>query len=328
MNRDSHPLQNELYSSWLYRQGAIPRNGKLPLHELTEIYHECMQNCDFDPDFDPNSDFFYRTFEAVEMPWNSQDYFASKSSWLIPRYYRGAFCYLCFCDHIRQFAMPTMLVEWCSVFNTVCPQHSVSLIDTPGKFNYKLNMAIQLFSYYHAPSHLVFRVYSDLDGDLMSVLLSAQSFMSTIETNALREGAYREWRLIQLIIRILLYPRYGIITSLFPRQAISTDTHPFRYNLHLGPLVSQVACRRLAILLTTLILHVLTNGQRSVVTRYLQSFDKRHYSFEDLSGVGRSANVFTKDHGRLVGAQLIELSRDICSPYLRDFISGFIGRFG
>jgi len=328
MSKVSEPLPNELFSSWLFRQGAIPRVGKLPLYDLVEIYQDCMQKGDFDPDFDQYSEFVSRSLKQLELSRSDFDSFSQKCSWLIPRYYRGAFCYHCFCDHIQQFKVPTMLAEWCSVFHTVCSIHLVPLLDTPGVYNYKLSMALKLFGYYHAANNIVFKAHSGLEIEAMPALLSVQAYMFRVENSILSEGVDdSKWRLIQLLIRVFLYPRHGIITSLFPKQAINTDTQLFRYNLHVGPLASNVARRRLATLLTGLILDVVEDGDRPIAERYLRSFDQRHHYFDNFSGLGRSANVFTQDRGRQLSTQLIELSRNIYNPHLDGFISGFSGRF-
>ena len=290
-----------------------------------EIYQDCLQNGDFDPDFDLSSEFCKRSLEQVGVPLPNLSTFAPKSTWLIPRYYRGTFCYECFCDHIRSFKLPTMLTEWCSVTQTVCSVHLSPLLDTPGKHNYKLNMAVKIFSHYHArPSVVAFPIVG-LTPKVLGAILSVQCFMSNVEASVVSGGG-AEWRLIQLVIRIFLYPRHGILTSFFSKQSISTDTQLFRYNLHLGPLVSQVTRRQLAILLTGWILDVLDETERLEVEQYLQSFDQRHHYFDSAAGLGRFANVFTPEHGRQLIFQLTELSTKIYSPYLTEFIAGFSSR--
>ena len=326
MNGAIPPVSNELFSSWLHRMGAIPAITNLHIHELVEIYQYCVQKDDFDPDFYLPSEFSDRALKQLDMAGFDLSVFTPKSTWLIPRYYRGAFCYECFCEHIRLFKLPTMLTEWCSVTQTVCPVHVAPLLDTPGKHNYKLNMPVKLFSYYHARPNAVAFPPSTLTPKVINALLSAQSFMSNVEISASGGGDDSEWRLIQTIIRILLYPRHGIIASLFPKQSIGTDAQLFRYNLHLGPLISQVTRRQLAVLLTGLILDVLEESERLEAEQYLQSFDQRYYFFDSAAGLGRSANVFTSEHGRQLFVQLTQLSTNNCSPYLAEFIAGFGGR--
>lgn len=326
MNALNIPVQNELFSSWLYRQGAVPMCSDLSIHQLMEMYQCCMRNGDFDPDFNFCSEFSRCVLDHLGLANSDISSFAPKSTWLIPRYYRGAFCYECFCDHIRSFKLPTMLTEWCSVTQTVCPVHFGSLVDTPGKHSYKLNMAVRLFSDYHSQSNSLTLPHSTLTPQVTDVLLSIQSFMSSAEARALEGGVDSEWRLIQTIMRIFLYPRHGIIASLFPTKFVGAEVKLFRYNLHLGPLQSPVTRRQLAILLTGLVLDVLEDSQRSEAEKYLKFFDRRDYFFNSTAGLGRSANVFTPEHGRLLFIQLIELSPKIRSPYLSEFVDGFGGR--
>ncbi|GAB1619842.1 hypothetical protein [Pseudomonas sp. NGC7] len=326
MNGAILSVSNELFTSWLYRQGAIPTDAGRSIDGLLEIYQSCMQRADFDPDFCLPSEFSNIALERLGVRGSDLSMFAPKSSWLIPRYYRGAFCYECFCDHIRSFKLPTMLTEWCSVIQTVCPIHIAPLLDTPGKQSYKLNMAVKIFSYYHAQTSPVEFPHRSLTPKVVGALLSVQAFMSSVEISASSGGNNSEWRLIQTIVRIFLYPRYGIIHSLFPRQSIGIDARLFRYNLNLGPLVSSVVRRQLAILLTGLIMDVLAEDERLAVEEYLQSFDRRHYFFDSAAGLGRSSNVFTPEHGSQLLTQLTELSTKIFSPYLTEFIAGFGGR--
>lgn len=326
MNDVIHPVSNELFTSWLYRQGALPTIADWPINNLLEIYQSSMQYSDFDPDFYLPSGFSSRALARLGMTGSDFSVFAPKSSWLIPRFYRGAFCYECFCDHIRSFKLPTMLTEWCSVVQTVCPIHAAPLFDTPGKQGYKLNMAVKLFSSYHAQPSAVAFPHSTLTPKLAGALLTLQAFMSSIEINASRGGDDAEWRLIQTLMRIFLYPRFGIIASLFPKQSIGTDAQLFRYNFHLGPLIGSVVRRQLAVLLTGLILDVLEERERLEAEHYLQSFDRRYYFFDSAAGLGLSANVFTPEHGRQLFVQLTQLSTKIYSPYLAEFIEAFGGR--
>lgn len=328
MSNPNEPLPNELFSSWLHRQGAIPRIGKLSLREVTDVYHRCMQQGDFDPDFDRESEFARTCLELMGMSQPDFKGFDTTSSWLIPRYYRGAFCYECFCEHIRQFRLPTMLTDWCSVFRTVCPRHLVPILDTPGKYNYKLNMALKLFGHYHSNSNIVSKESSRMEDGALSALLKVQSLMSEFEMQCQKGEDDRQWRLIQLIIRVLLYPRHGVVTSLFPKQPVSTDSQLFRYNLNLGPLISQVIRRRVALLLTGLLLNYVDQADRAAAERYLESYDHRHHYFDNMYGLGRSANIFTPERGRQLLSQLLELAQDTESPYLRDFIDGFSSERG
>ncbi|QVI83405.1 hypothetical protein [Pseudomonas viridiflava] len=320
------PVQNELFSSWLYRQGAVSIYSDLSIHQLLGMYQCCMQKGDFDPDFNFSSEFSRCALKQLGLVDSDVFFFAPKSTWLMPRYYRGAFCYECFCDHIRSFKLPTMLTEWCSVTQTVCPVHFVSLVDTPGKHNYKLNMAVRLFSDYHSQSSSLAFPHPNLTPQVIDALLSMQLFMSSAEARALDSGCDSEWRLIQTIMRIFLYPRHGIIASLFPKKSVGAEVQLFRYNLHLGPLTSQVTRRQLAILLMGLVLDVLEDSQRSEAEQYLKFFDQRYYFFNSTAGLGRSANVFIPEHGRSLFAQLVELSTKIRSPYLAEFVAGFGGR--
>ncbi len=328
MSNPIEPLPNELFSSWLHRQGAIPRIGKLALREVTDVYQRCMQQGDFDPDFDPGSEFTRTCLERIGMSQVDFQCFDTTSSWLIPRYYRGAFCYQCFCEHITNFRLPTMLTEWCYVYHTVCPHHSAPILDTPGRYNYKLNMALKLFGHYHSNPNIVSKEPLGLESGVLSALLAIQSLMSKLEPNFQAGGNFHQWRLIQLIIRVLLYPRHGVITSLFPKQPVSTDSQQFRYNLNLGPLISQVIRRRLAVLLTGLLLDYVDHADRSAAERYLGSYDQRHHFFDNMYGLGRAANIFTPERGRQLLSQLLELAKDIESPYLRDFVAGFGGGRG
>jgi hypothetical protein len=320
------PVLNELFSSWLYRQGANPKITELSASELWEIHRHCLNKGDFDPDFYLPSEFSSRALEQLGVANSDLSIFAPKSTWLIPRYYRGAFCYECFSDHVRLFKLPTMLTEWCSVTQTVCPVHVATLLDTPGMHSYKLNMAVKIFSYYHAQSNVVAHPPPALTPKVINALLSVQSFMSNVEISVSGGADDSEWRLIQTIIRIFLYPRHGIIASLFPRQSINSEAQSFRYNLHLGPLISQVARRQLAALLTGLIFDVLDESERLAAEHYLQSVDRRYYFFDSIAGLGRSANIFTPEHGRQLFVQLTQLSTKICNPDLAEFIAGFGGR--
>lgn len=326
MNGAIFPVSNELFTSWLYRQGAIPTDAGRPIGDLLAMYQVSMQHADFDPDFCLPNKFSSVALERLGKTNSDLSMFAPKSAWLIPRYYRGAFCYECFCDHIRSFRLPTMLTEWCSVIQTVCPAHAVPLLDTPAKQSYKLNIAVKIFAYYHAQSSPIEFPRATLTPKVFDALLSMQAYMSSVEISASGDGEDSEWRLIQTIIRILLYPRYGIIHSLFPRQSTSSDARFFRYNFHLGPLISPVMRRQLAILLTGLILNVLEEGERLEAEQYLQSFDRLHYFFDSPAGLGRSANVFTPEHGRQLFVQLMRLSSKFHSPYLAEFIAAFGGR--
>ncbi|AUG07898.1 hypothetical protein CXQ82_15375 [Pseudomonas sp. S09G 359] len=187
-------------------------------------------------------------------------------------------------------------------------------------------MAVRLFSDYHSQSSFLAFPHPNLTPQVIDALLSIQSFISSVEARALDSGFDSEWRLIRTIIQIFLYPRHGIIASLFPKKSVGAEVQLFRYNLHLGPLTNPVTRRQLAILLTGLVLDVLEDSQRSEAEQYLKFFDQRYYFFNSTAGLGRSANVFIPEHGRSLFAQLAELSTKIRSPYLAEFVAGFGGR--
>jgi hypothetical protein len=322
-------IREETFFSWLYRQSIFYESGNYPLFLLTTEYWACRHQGAFDRDFDFSSEFFYISCDYLSIiPKDCQAIFSAKSTWVIPEYYRRAFCGDCFCEQIKKYKYPASLTTWAGVGSPYCFEHNKLLLNFPLGNKISLNPALVGFEFYsrrrlHFEGKGVHAFLSQarLVGLAARVVHHLDFMESSVSLDKIRGS--RRWQACRRIIQIILYPSYGVINTIWSKKRVVPRVNNLYQALEFGALCADSEDRAIALLLLGMVLDLFSSDELSLIINQLSSFEFFDVRFYDALSFGRCCNVFVGLHFKAMIDSVARFSADFDSPAVSQFVIGF-----
>lgn len=312
----------ECFSSWVQRVTVFNENHALLACDVQDIFSLCCRNEYFDPDYSHSSSFFVGCMEKLNtLGAKNIPNFLPGSRWIVPYYYRRAFCYECLCEHVQLFRYPTCLQAWGVAYHTVCEKHGIAFSYAPESRVPTLERAMGMFRAYHDGS--IVRLSSCYHGqsmaDIIPRALHAQRLFLSLE----RQKDLQAFGFVQLLMRILLYPRFGLVHQKIASRMSYPSGRNLRHSLHYGALVANVQQRQLASVMTCMVLDAESGLCGRDWLSHINELYPHQVNIEDIEHLGRLASVFV---GALIPGLLSQLDRyqqSMHNAAVDAFVTGF-----
>ncbi|MHC8361903.1 hypothetical protein ACYZUA_16655 [Pseudomonas sp. LS2P72] len=313
------PFDGETFSTWVFRFSLFEEISAMQDDEIAGLYTRWSLVENFDPDYSFDSGFFIECCESLDFRVEFfAAMFSSGSKWVMPFHFRRAYCHQCFCEQIQAQKYPGCLTKWGVVYYTVCDLHKNALCEAPSPNPKALDRAMHMFrlsyqrgSNLFAPNHCP------------PILIDAAS---------LAQSRFLEWDdisrsyqsdTVKLLMRLLLYPRYGLVSQRYVVRMKYPAVQSFRQLLHYGALTANVFQRRLATVLTAIILGIYDRKLSSQLLGVINDLFPAHIPISSMQQLGSLSNVFISSLAPGLHDELKSIAAKFYSEPLVEFASGF-----
>lgn len=330
------PLENETFSSWLYRQGGYMKYSSLSRETCTDLFNSKGNDRLPDPDFDFESSFFHACCLKLGLPPRDvASRFSFYGSLLVPFSCRRYYCYNCFEEQIKQYGYPAYLFDWCSAYSALCIKHGgiLSFADLESCNDIGRAQSCFLSHVRKRSGTNGYALKASLLEEISPISAISQEKFFSLDRRAYLYGSARDkidLALCRCLLGIFLFPRYGVSSRVFYPKIISPTSGLDEWGcLQSGRLNARPNERAIALALLGWLLGFLDQSKAKDFNNMLSTDLGWHLGFDTAFGLGRCCRVLPLENMNglitLVSC-LREYSRS--SGLIDEFLRGLKGGVG
>lgn len=279
----------------------------------------------FDRDFDFGSAFAKVALSRLSLRVDDCRALFGTSEWLLPQNNRRAFCWECLQENVRTVYYPCCLMSWCNVVRTHCTVHSLLLREHPRSDRLTLNLGLGAFmdfcankgQYERDELHKLFS-----SKPIAGYCLRMASHMEAEKQEHKAKGA-AIWKTYKLLMQIMLFPSYGIITTILRRKRQVYRTSNVWQSLAYAPISSSSTDRAIAILLVGIATRYFNHSEVFEIINILGGSQYLDVRFHDQETLGSACNVFDYE----TAIEIVRAIDCLCLGKTGASIEGFLAGF-
>lgn len=292
---------------------------------LLDDFERCSHSGAFDRDFDFGSAFAKVALSRLSLRADDCTALFGTSAWLLPQFNRRVFCWECLQEHVRTVHYPCYLISWCNVVQTHCSVHSSLLREHPRSDRLSLNLGLGAFmdfcankgQYERDELHKLFS-----SKPIAGYCLRMASQMETEKQEHKAKGL-STWKIYKLLMQIMLFPSYGIITTILHRKRQVYRTSNVWQSLVYAPISSSSTDRALAILLVGIATRYFNRAEVLEIISILCGSQYLDVRFHDQKTLGSACNVFDYE----TAIEIVRAIDCLCLGKTGASIEGFLAGF-